>query len=200
MSSLCYGPHLDQLPQMTYHHKPLSRPVGLTIWPFYCRQTHQGPLSGKFNLPLGSSMILLSLMVWIWINFGPNKIVYVLILRGPGVQSTWKILMKSDQDPMPIIRFSCKSLPIECHLVVIPNYIYLDQLQDLTGHPATEVHKRFTLAKPLGVMLTKNIFKSPKFPFATKILLFKSIILSKLQFGTGAWQSMNLHTTRSWQS
>ena len=68
----------------------------------------------------------------------------------------------------------------------------------MKGHPAAEVHRRFLVIKATSRLLNKNIFRSPRMPFATKARLHTSLVMSKLLYGAGAWQAMHIQTLRSW--
>ena len=132
------------------------------------------------------------------LNYGPNKTACVMKLRGNSANAVWHQLLQGAQPPKPRISFVCKSLRQPGHLDIVADYVYLGQLQDQRGHPACEIRRKFLNVKTSSVMLTRNVFRSKHMPFATKATLFRALVVSKLQYGAGAWQAMNIHTARSW--
>ena len=130
------------------------------------------------------------------LNYSRDKTSVLLAFHGPQARAQWSSLMPSDGKPMTIA-FQCKSkdTPIELH--VVPDYIYLGTLIDTTGHPAAEVRRRFLAVQPMKRMLQKGIFKSPKLPTPTRHLIFRSLVISRLMYGSGAWHSFNVLTLRS---
>eukprot|EP00438_Fugacium_kawagutii_P034295 Skav220568 [mRNA] locus=scaffold2140:124648:130443:+ [translate_table: standard] len=133
------------------------------------------------------------------LNYGVNKTAVVLHLRGQGTRAVWQDMMVSDGD-LPCLTFSCDAIPTPCTLTVVPDYVYLGSLQDLSGTPACEIKRRFLMLQATKKILNRNIFRSPRMPFQTKKLLFKSLVLSKLLYGAGAWQAPHIHTLKSWHT
>ena len=133
------------------------------------------------------------------LNYGPDKTAVLAAFRGPHAKQVLSQIL--DGNPgRPQIEFPCQSLPQGGVIDLVPNYIYLGQLQDQQGHPGCEVKRRFLLIQATSRILRKNIFKSPKMPLETRRQLFRSLVLSKLVYGAGAWQATHIHTARSWHS
>eukprot|EP00438_Fugacium_kawagutii_P014335 Skav219412 [mRNA] locus=scaffold377:97500:103085:+ [translate_table: standard] len=133
------------------------------------------------------------------LNYGVNKTATVIHLRGKGVRTLWNDLLPPD-GTLPSLTFECSAVSHPCALTIVPDYVYLGALQDLSGTPACEIKRRFLLLQATQRILNKNIFKSPRMPFSTKKQLFKSLVLSKLLYGAGSWQAMHIHTLRSWHT
>ena len=132
------------------------------------------------------------------LNLQPDKTSVVLALRGASSRKTWTSLLAEPHASS--LAFDCPFMvrPEQARVVVLPDYIYLGALQDLKGHPAAEVHRRFLLAIPAMKMLRRNVFRSPYMPARTKLNLFHSMVLSRLLYGAGAWMPMHAQTIRSW--
>ena len=133
------------------------------------------------------------------LNYGKDKTAALVALRGDKATTIhWQLL---DANPeRPGLYFNCKSLIDPGFLDVVPNYIYLGQLQDHKGHPAAEMHRRFHLIQASKRLLRKNIFRSPRMPFRTKMQLHKSLVMSKLLYGSGAWQTAHIQSLQSWNT
>ena len=132
------------------------------------------------------------------LNLQPDKTSVVLALRGANAHQTWHSILAEPHASSIAFRCPVMVCPEQARVVVLPDYIYLGSLQDLKGHPAAEVHRRFMLALPAMKMLTRNVFRSPYMPAKTKFNLFQSLVLSRLMYGAGAWMSMHVQTLRSW--
>ena len=132
------------------------------------------------------------------LNYGPNKSAALLALRGPQARQKWVEILQ-DHPTQPQLSFSCKSLPHTGKLDIVPDYVYLGQLQDQKGHPACEVQRRFQMTKVSSRLLRQNVFRSPKMPPDTKLQLFRALVLSKLVYGAGSWQLPHIQTSRMWQ-
>ena len=131
------------------------------------------------------------------LNFSRDKTSVLLSLKGPKSRQVWSHILAAD--PInPVIQFECASLPSPGHLAIVPDYMYLGQLQTAKSHPADEINKRFQDTKVASRLLQRNVFRSPKMPFGTKLQLFKSLVLSRLTFGAGSWQAMHIHTAKKW--
>ena len=133
------------------------------------------------------------------LNHGPDKTAVLTALRGPQAAAVRQSLFCTQTEP-PQIEFQCQSLSQPGRLDVVASYVYLGQVQDLQGHPGSEVRRRFLLSQATSRILRKNIFASPKMPQKTRKQLFQSLVISKLTYGAGAWQQMHIHTARSWHS
>lgn len=94
----------------------------------------------------------------------------------------------------------CHSTDERMKLDVVADYVYLGVLQDAKGHPGCDVRKKFLSLHAVRELLSKNVFQSAKILFATKSPLFKSLALSRLTYGSGSWQHMNIHTLRHWRA
>ena len=133
------------------------------------------------------------------LNYSRQKTSVLLTLRGQQAQQTWKTLLSPD--PLhPSIAFDCLSLDFPGNVAVVPDYVYLGTLVDGSGHPAVEVKRRFLSLQAPKKLLHKGIFRSPRLPQHTRLLLFQSLLMSKLTYGCGAWQYMHIQTQRSWHS
>eukprot|EP00438_Fugacium_kawagutii_P015216 Skav228710 [mRNA] locus=scaffold3960:153821:158698:- [translate_table: standard] len=133
------------------------------------------------------------------LNYEPNKTAALISLRGPQAQTVWKQLLHTDH-VQPYLTFWSDAHQAHLRLDVVADYIYLGILQDNKGHPGAEIHRKFITVKPVMKMLRRNVFRSPKMPLRTKSLLFRSLVLSKLQYGIGAFQQLHVHSARSWNS
>ena len=132
------------------------------------------------------------------LNYGPNKTACVMKLRGPGTNAMWQQILEESDHQRPAIHFACQSLLAPGRLDIVADYVYLGQLQDQRGHPACEIRRSFINVRTANALLNKGVFRSKHMPYATKSMLFKALVLSKLHYGAGAWQHMNIHTARSW--
>ena len=133
------------------------------------------------------------------LNYGKNKTSAVVVLRGPQAQRSWQQLLSPD--PLnPGLDFDSLSLETPGYLAIVPDYVYLGSLTDGSGHPAADVKRRFLSLQAPRRLLTRGIFKSPRMPQQTKSMLFRSLLMSKLLFSSGAWQCMQIRTQRSWYS
>lgn len=133
------------------------------------------------------------------LNFGCDKTACLLGLRGKGAKTTWSNLL-AESSGKPKLWFSSAASSTRLAVDVVTDYMYLGTLIDHLSHPASEVKHRFHSVKPTQKMLRKNIFKSPKVPHTTRRMLFRTLIQSKVLFGAGAWQMLNLHTLDSYIS
>ena len=133
------------------------------------------------------------------LNYERNKTAAILALRGPGSRQLWTTMLGNGQTP-PGIHFQCRSIPAGATLEVVPDYVYLGQLQNQSGNPSIEVKRRFLMIQHVSRILRSNIFRSPKLPFRTKTQLWKALVLSKLTYGAGAWQQMHIATARTWHT
>ena len=131
------------------------------------------------------------------LNYGPDKTAVLLSLHGPKRNEIMSALLNTDSS-RPSIPFRCKSLLEAASLDIVPTYIYLGQLQDQKGHPGSEIHRRFTVIRPAQRTLKQNIFKSPKMPYRTKALLHQALVMSKLLYGAGAWQTPHIQSLKIW--
>ena len=131
------------------------------------------------------------------LNYGPDKTAALIALRGNGAKQQWQQLMQANPH-QPALQFQCASLMQPGRLDIVPNYVYLGQLQDQQGHQGCEVRRRFLLVQATGRILQKNIFKSPKMPMKTRKQLFQSLVVSKLVYGAGSWQMTQILTARAW--
>ena len=133
------------------------------------------------------------------LNYGPDKTAVLPVFRGPQAEHIRRAMLSHNPDK-PSISFTCASMPTEGCIDVVPTYIYLGQAQDHKGHPAAEIHRRFTVIKASSRLLNRNIFRSPRMPYKTKAMLHKTLVMSKLLYGSGAWQHMHIQTARSWNN
>eukprot|EP00438_Fugacium_kawagutii_P030957 Skav228891 [mRNA] locus=scaffold194:214370:219709:+ [translate_table: standard] len=133
------------------------------------------------------------------LNYGPDKTNVLMFLRGPTARATWQTLLQPGSI-RPKLRVCCKSLPEPFEVDIVVDYVYLGTLQDQTGHPGSEVRRRFLSVRPMQKLLRRNVFRSPQLPQRTKTLMFRSLVLSKILYGAGAWQQMNIHSARSFHS
>ena len=131
------------------------------------------------------------------LNYHRDKTSALLTLRGKSARSVWSQLLAKDP-AAPSLDFECASLDETGHLAIVPDYVYLGQLQDGKGHPASEIHRRFLDTQVSSRLLRRNVFRSPRMPVRTKMMLFKSLVLSKLTFGSSAWQHMHIQTAQKW--
>ena len=131
------------------------------------------------------------------LNFSRDKTSVLLSLKGPKSRQLWSQLLAADP-VSPVLHFECASLPSPGQLAIVPDYLYLGQLQTAKSHPADEVNKRFQDTKVASRLLQRNVFRSPKMPSKTKLQLFKSLVLSRITFGAGSWQAMRIQTARKW--
>lgn len=119
------------------------------------------------------------------INFGPTKTEAVVKFRGPGSNDLWKeLLQKGNGKPQISFQSRASDHPQVLHLA--PDYVHLGSLQDLSGNPSCEVKRRFLMLQAVKQLMRKSIFKSPRMPFSTRKQLFRSLLLSRLLFGSGA--------------
>ena len=133
------------------------------------------------------------------LNYGPEKTAVLVALRGPTAQQLWTQILQASPE-RPTLPFQSRSLGHQGRLDIVPTYVYLGQLQDQKGHPACEVQRRFIMIQATHRLLNRNVFRSPKMPYRTKKQLFQSLILSKLVYGSGAWQQAHVQTIRSWHT
>eukprot|EP00438_Fugacium_kawagutii_P028375 Skav225003 [mRNA] locus=scaffold765:158017:163404:- [translate_table: standard] len=133
------------------------------------------------------------------LNMGPNKTAAVIQFRGEGTNALWQQLL-SPEHATPHLEFQSRHCQTTLRLDLVPDYVYLGSLQDNTGHPACEVKRRIMSAHAPQAMLRKNVFKSPKVPMTTKRQLFRSLTMSRVLYGSGAWQRMHIQTLKSWTS
>ena len=82
-------------------------------------------------------------------------------------------------------------------LHIVPDYVYLGTLIDGTAQPASEIRRRFLAVQPMKRLLHKRVFRAPQLPFCTRLMLFQSLVISRLMYGAGAWQALNVLTLRS---
>eukprot|EP00438_Fugacium_kawagutii_P029390 Skav213042 [mRNA] locus=scaffold844:715291:720234:- [translate_table: standard] len=141
----------------------------------------------------------LALEYMLQLNMGPNKTAAVAMLRGPGSQELWARLLHQNPDS-PRLDFHSRHSQQMLSLDIVPDYVYLGSLQDQSGHQAVEVKRRLLSAKVPQRLLRLNVFKSPKVPYTTKRQLFRSLTLSKVLYGAGAWQRMHIQTLQSWNT
>ena len=131
------------------------------------------------------------------LNYNRDKTSALMNLRGHQARRLWTQILESDP-ANPYLEFTSASLTQPGRLAVVPDYVYLGQLQDGKGHPASEVHRRFLETQASSRLLKRNVFRSPRMPTKTKLMLFKSLVLSKVTFGASAWQHMHIHTAQKW--
>ena len=131
------------------------------------------------------------------LNYNRDKTSALMNLRGHQARRLWTQILESDP-ANPYLEFTSASLTKPGRLAVVPGYVYLGQLQDGKGHPASEVHRRFLETQASSRLLKRNVFRSPRMPTKTKLMLFKSLVLSKVTFGASAWQHMHIHTAQKW--
>ena len=131
------------------------------------------------------------------LNYSRDKTSALVSLRGPGARATWAKLLPADSATPTTLDFSCRSVETPLSLHIVPDYIYFGTLIDATGHPASEIKRRFLAVQSMKRMLSKNIFKAPSLPFRTKCPIFRSLAPSRLLYGSGAWQPMNTLTLQS---
>ena len=130
------------------------------------------------------------------LNYSRDKTSALLSLRGSKARATWTELLTTS-DSSTTLPFTCRSCTMPVQLHIVPDYVYLGTLLDSTGHVAAEVKRRFLAVQPMKRMLNKNIFKAPQLPGSTRHLIFRSLVISRLIYGAGAWQPMNVLTLRS---
>ena len=130
------------------------------------------------------------------LNYNKDKTSAVVSLHGPSARETWTTLL-TQHGSQTTLDFQCGSVSAPLALHIVPDYVYLGTLVDSTAHPASEVRRRFLAVQPMKRMLQKRIFRSPQLPFKTRLLLFQSLVISRLMYGAGAWQAMNVLTLRS---
>ena len=133
------------------------------------------------------------------LNLNRNKTSVVLCLRGTDSQALWTQILHSNPDD-PGLDFTCQAVAASQRLSIVPDYLYLGSLQDMKGHPACDVRRRFIAIKPALKLLSSGIFRSPHMPCRTRSQLFQALIMSRLTFGAGAWQLMHVATAMQWQS
>ena len=141
----------------------------------------------------------LSIEFGLTLNYGPDKTAVLPAFRGPDAETVRRVVLSYDPEH-PKIAFHCRSMDSAGYIDVVPSYIYLGQLQDLKGNPSAEVQRRFLVTKASSRLLRRNIFRSPRMPFRTKVMLHKTLVMSKLLYGAGAWQQMHVQTSRSWHN
>lgn len=131
------------------------------------------------------------------INFSKDKTSIVLHFRGPRARAAWQDLLRSDPAG-PTISFQCQTFADPVSVPVVPDYVYLGSLQNMAGHPAVDVRRRFICIKAASAFLHKGIFRAPQMHFRTRVMLFNALVKSRLTFGSGAWQLMNVQSANLW--
>ena len=144
-------------------------------------------------------MLDLAVEFGLQLNFAKDKTAVALSLRGPGSRKAWQRLLDQSSDK-PVIPFQCRTYSDPQHLDVVPDYVYLGQLQNLSGNSSVEINRRFLLVQHSCRLLRTNVFRSPHMPIDTKYQLWKALVLSKITYGAGAWQSLYIATARKWHT
>ena len=127
-------------------------------------------------------------------NFAQDKTEVVLRFRGSKARQAWDDLTPHGS---PELSFSCESLP-QGIVHVRPDYVHLGSLYDGRGHPHAEVKRRFQLCRPMSRLLLMNIFRKRSLQQHTREMLYRSLINSKLLYGSATWQQMNVATLQFW--
>ena len=160
----------------------------------------QAPTATELVTKIRSAITIaqdLSVEFGLSLNYGPDKTAVLPSFRGTDADKVRRYILQDNPD-RPQLAFDCQSLTTPGRLDVVPTYVYLGQVQDLKGHPAAEVHRRFVLIKASSRLLHRNVFRSPRMPFLTKARLHTSLVMSKLLYGAGAWQATHILTAKSW--
>ena len=92
------------------------------------------------------------------LNYGPEKTAVLIATRGQQAQAVRKSILASNPS-RPQLEFQCRSLQGMQFLDVVPNYVYLGQLQDQQGHPGCEIKRKFVTIQPTARMLRKKRFQ-----------------------------------------
>ena len=133
------------------------------------------------------------------LNMAKDKTSVVLALHGPDAQHTWTQLL-NENPSSPVIPFQCRALSQPTAIAIVPDYVYLGSLHDHSGTPAADLKRKLLSIQHLRKILRKGVFKNPKVPMRTRSMIFQSLVMSRLQYNIGAWQSLHMHTARSWQT
>ena len=133
------------------------------------------------------------------LNMARDKTSVLLALRGPTARSTWQHILHSDPKN-PKLHFQCRAHETPQHIAIVPDYVYLGSLHDHTGSPAVDLKRKLLSVQHLRKIMRKGVFRNEQVPMRTKALLFQSLIMSRLQFNIGAWQSLHMSTARTWQT
>ena len=133
------------------------------------------------------------------LNLARDKTSALMALRGPTAQKTWTSLLQ-DNPTCPQLFFQCKAHEEVQSIAIVPDYVYLGSLHDQSGTPAVDLKRKLLSVQHLRKIMRKGVFKNSQVPSRTKSLLFQSLIMSRLQFNIGAWQSLHMSTARTWQT
>lgn len=114
--------------------------------------------------------------------------------RGPQARTALATLL---EDSPPTISYcSCKAN--QGLLTVRPDYEHLGSLYAGKGHPHSEIQRRFQLCRPLSRLLLTSILRKLSMQQRAREMLYRSLVNSKLLYGSATWQQMNIASMIFW--
>ena len=89
--------------------------------------------------------------------------------------------------------------PVVC-VRVVPEYIHLGSVVEWSGSLIPAIEQAIDGAVALARPLRRHVFSNRDAPIAVRVLLFRSLVLSKALYGTGAWAGLTKSEALQWQA
>ena len=129
------------------------------------------------------------------VSIGETKTAAVVSPRGPGAVSIRRRLFANTNATFPVLlEDGCVQLPL------VPKYRHLGGLIDATGSLLPEIRTRFSKARSAFWRAAKHVFRQHKVPLETRMVIFRSTVMSIMTWGSGAWTELNHREGKTWNT
>eukprot|EP00435_Cladocopium_sp_Y103_P066288 s450_g28.t1 len=129
-------------------------------------------------------------------NLKRGKTELLVSLRGPGVRASKRQLFGPHSDG---------TLPVVCetgtkHITVTGQYLHLGGQLHHSGDHRHEMRRRLALAHSTFTSHRRSMFQNAAIPLKKRVELFRTLVLSRLMYGSDSWVLVDLKSRQFWQA
>ena len=129
-------------------------------------------------------------------NFRDGKTEAVIDLRGPGATKTRRRIFTQQQCRLQLQT----KLPDQPSLKVVARYKHLGGLISHGARIHPEISHRVGQANRTFKDYQAKIFRNPKVPLETRLMVLNATVMATLQYGAGTWTRLTLKDMQLWTS
>ena len=85
-------------------------------------------------------------------------------------------------------------------VTLVPQYTHLGAVVEWAGRLAPDISRAVEGARAVGGPLRRHVFGNAAVPLPARVVLFRSLVMSKVLYGTGAWAGLHVQEQRQWQA
>ena len=130
------------------------------------------------------------------VNYKPSKTELLLCPVGAGSRAVNRQIY---QQPPFRLAVMPDIGPVVC-VRVVPEYVHLGSVVEWSGSLTPVIEQAIDGAVALARPLRRHVFSNRDAPIAVRVLLFRSLVLSKALYGTGAWAGLTKGEALQWQA